>query len=585
MNSFLLRSHKLNLTKCGVGKTTLMTMVFALFLAFGSKGAALSGTYTICGSGCSYSSFASAASALSSNGVNGAVTFNVATGSYNEAISISSISGASSTNTITFKGAGKGSTRLYNALSSNSAVVMLSGASYVSFQDMTIEYTGTSSLYTVYLSSANYNSFKNCKLLGPVITSVTAYPYVIFMNSSNYNTFDANIIRGGYYTIYMNNYSSNYTYGNNTLKGNKITQGYQFLMYVYGSFHDVFDGNILDSATYTYSYGVYSYYAGGSIYRNNQFLGTNFYYAMLAYYSNNYGSNAPFLMYNNIIGPLSSNTYYGVAFFNYNYATNFQIYHNTFATQSSSGYVFYAYTYGTSVFDLRNNIFYNSGSATLAYLGTASWYTYLDGNDWYKKSGGVLMNYASANYSDVPSFKTAAATSGFAANDLAVNVNFASSTDYHVDQNKSNPYSPFMGLTTDVDGDSRCKLYPTTGADESNFGKGPVVANFFGPDTVFYGSPAIFYNSAKAGEPKIFAWYINGVKVTDSIHLETTSLKGPVDKIKLVVEGCGGKDSIEKLVVVDTPSVAPTTDFIADKNTIMQGFPAQWDPKLGIHVT
>src|SRR6185437_14374496 len=96
----------------------------------------LSGTYTICASGCDYSTFSDAVNDLNNNGVSGPVTFNADTGSYNESIYIYSISGASSTNTITFNGAGF-NTHLYYSLSNYSygGVLYLDYTNYVTFKN------------------------------------------------------------------------------------------------------------------------------------------------------------------------------------------------------------------------------------------------------------------------------------------------------------------------------------------------------------------------------------------------------------------------------------------------------------------
>ena len=81
---------------------TFSLLLSGLFFYNTAFGQALSGSYTI-GSGGSYSTFTAAVADLTSNGVSGPVTFNVISGTYTEQISIGSISGASSTNTITFQ--------------------------------------------------------------------------------------------------------------------------------------------------------------------------------------------------------------------------------------------------------------------------------------------------------------------------------------------------------------------------------------------------------------------------------------------------------------------------------------------------
>jgi len=64
--------------------------------------AQLNGTYTI-GSTGNYTSFTAAVSALTSNGISGPVVFNIAPGIYNEQISITAITGSSTSNTVTFQ--------------------------------------------------------------------------------------------------------------------------------------------------------------------------------------------------------------------------------------------------------------------------------------------------------------------------------------------------------------------------------------------------------------------------------------------------------------------------------------------------
>ena len=96
-------------------------------ISFGTVYAQLSGTKTI-GSGGDYSTFTAAVNALTSQGVSGAVTFNVLTGTYTEQITIGQISGASGTNTITFQsqtGVAANVTLQFTPTSSNNYVVWL----------------------------------------------------------------------------------------------------------------------------------------------------------------------------------------------------------------------------------------------------------------------------------------------------------------------------------------------------------------------------------------------------------------------------------------------------------------------------
>src|SRR5437016_6118929 len=97
-------------------KINLRSKVLRIFLLFGiilvissaSVNAQLSGTYTICSSGCNYSSIGAAVTALNTSGINSTVTFKVSSGTYNESVTVNPVTGASAVNTVTFQGTGRG---------------------------------------------------------------------------------------------------------------------------------------------------------------------------------------------------------------------------------------------------------------------------------------------------------------------------------------------------------------------------------------------------------------------------------------------------------------------------------------------
>ena len=80
----------------------LYLFVLSSFIAF-AVNAQLNGNYTIGGASPSYSTVAEAVDSLNKKGVNGAVNFHIRSGNYNAQFTIENISGASATNSITFK--------------------------------------------------------------------------------------------------------------------------------------------------------------------------------------------------------------------------------------------------------------------------------------------------------------------------------------------------------------------------------------------------------------------------------------------------------------------------------------------------
>ena len=209
----------------------------------------LSGTYTIdaSGSGSSnYTSFGAAVTALSTSGVNGAVTFNVASGTYTEQVTIPAITGASATNTITFQAdpANTTAATLTYAPTSSSAnwTLRLDGTSYVTIKGLTLQSTGSS--------------------YGRIVDTYGANTTISFID----NTFDgsAGTSSSSYYSgIYYTYSSTTEAMGNWTITGNTFTD-VSYGAYIYGKSYTTsmdtitFDNNTL---TCSGSYGFYLRYA------------------------------------------------------------------------------------------------------------------------------------------------------------------------------------------------------------------------------------------------------------------------------------------------------------------------------------
>ena len=206
--------------------------------------AQLSGTYTIDpnGTGTSnYTSFTSAISALSTSGVNGAVTFNVKQGTYSEQVTIPSLTGASASNSITFQA---------DPTNTSDAIVTYSP-------------TGTSDNWTVRLNGCNDVAIK-----GLVITSGgTTYGRLLDYtgNVANIslidNTFDgiasstSSYYAGIYYT------SPAQAQGNWIISGNTM-EDVSYAMYIYATSYTTGADTIVieDNVISTNYYGLYPRY-------------------------------------------------------------------------------------------------------------------------------------------------------------------------------------------------------------------------------------------------------------------------------------------------------------------------------------
>ena len=123
-----------------------ISLFILAFLFAVSANAQLSGTYTISANSADnpdYSSFSAAASALSA-GVSGEVIFQVFPGTYEEYVTINSISGTSSTNRVIFRGMGTDNQQVVitsNAGYTDNSTLKLNGANFVTFENLTITTT------------------------------------------------------------------------------------------------------------------------------------------------------------------------------------------------------------------------------------------------------------------------------------------------------------------------------------------------------------------------------------------------------------------------------------------------------------
>jgi PKD repeat protein len=545
----------------------LVLLILSAFLKTTTAHAAMAGTYTVCNSGCDFSSPSDAISNLNSQGVSGPVVFNVYAGTYSGSVSIGSISGASSTNTITFNGAGASAT----ILSSGSSYVMqMNSTQWVTFQNM--QFNFSSSGECLYINSTSNCTFDNCRIISPVYASPSyLFCYNIEAFYMSNCTFSNCRMEGGYYGCL-------FEYGGyNKFTHNKFVNYYYAGFYSYnsgGTGQDQITGNTFDSSAYAYGdYGLLSYYENGGTFTGNTLIGAG----MEVVYPNN-GSTSVLADYsNNII--IEPNYAYTYPFEIITYNNNVRIAHNTvyLSPNNSAYYGVYIYSAASGDVSVMDNIFDIEGSATSTGIyisGSASNYGKLDGNDYFTSSTpGVLssVNVLGNPYTSYKALYAALTAKGFetySSNLKPTFVNLAKN-DFHLNQSVPNPTGVDAGISKDIDGDSRCKLFPSAGADESNYGKtSKPVAKFYGPTTIYSGAPTTFYNTAKVGMPQTYKWYVNGTYVTDSIHLTTMLATYPSVTVKLEVTNCAGTVSTTSTFSVVYPSAAPVSDFISDKNTI-----------------
>jgi gliding motility-associated-like protein len=255
----ILRGHVFN-------KKFLITLCLGFSFIVEAQ-AQVSGTFTINSAvatgGSNFQTFSAAVASLSS-GVNGAVVFNVQSGSgpYNEQVVLNNITGTSATNTITFNC----NAVTLSFLSTNTnqrAGVKLNNTDYVTFDNLTVLPQAANANEYGYgfhlLNDADHNTIKNCHITNFVDWNYPENHEGIVINGNNANAIDPgysncddnviqrNIISGGSIGITLSSIpvGSNPTVfmTGNKILNNEISNTIYYGMQIFYTSGSLVDGN------------------------------------------------------------------------------------------------------------------------------------------------------------------------------------------------------------------------------------------------------------------------------------------------------------------------------------------------------
>ncbi|WP_074405951.1 T9SS type A sorting domain-containing protein [Aquimarina megaterium] len=313
--------------------------------------AQLSGIYTIDGdkpmSQTNFTSFASAINALNTEGIDAAVTFNVASGFYYEQLYIDRVQGASETNTITFQsatGQNEDVVLVYPAvLDEDPHVVRFQNeAAFFAFRNM--RFINSSEHYDLVF---HFNNTHDVTLEGNKIESINT------SNDSNNGFLTSALIgctQNKNITI-SNNHLTNAKFGirttlyNNSnflISGNTMESFEDYAISIYGS-HTIENNEIKNSQNGTYS-------EGNITIKGNYIHGIN-----------RYGINCTSgLIINNVIDdPISE---HGVCVFSSHMKSDMTIMQNTMISTGLYGRVLFLEYRSRGKLKIQNNNFYYGGT-------------------------------------------------------------------------------------------------------------------------------------------------------------------------------------------------------------------------------
>ncbi|MEX0968201.1 MAG: PKD domain-containing protein [Bacteroidia bacterium] len=478
---------------------TILLALGGIFMFPVASQAQLSGNYTInptaSASSTNYQNWASAVGDLISAsrtdlgtaqgpGVNGAVTITVYDSVYNTQVEITAITGASSTNTITFKSAGGDSTACVlrhasSAFTSDDYVLMLNGADYITFQQIGFERTGTNANSTVIqlTGDADYNKFIRCWMQGRRMPSNSSlgFQYGIgsifhFTGNADNTEIRQNKMIYGYNGIYGTQSATN-----NTIKDNVIDTSGSAGIYLTSQSNLRIISNTFNMGDFGPSMGHYTSYGlriesspSMLVTKNKVYMmATNGQVVRAMIIANTTSTaSAPTMVTNNWIwadGGTGDCT--GLAVYLVNYVKFY--YNNILITNSlANGSAYYHYaTYSNTYVNLINNSLVNKGGGYIYNVpGTNTGdIDTVDYNNTYV-SGSKFANWGGTDYNTLSAWKSA---SSKGSNSVYGDPGFTSNTDLHVSNiNLNGKARPYTSVPDDIDGEIRNTSTPDIGADE-----------------------------------------------------------------------------------------------------------------------
>lgn len=460
-------------------KKKLFYLTIILFAQL-STYAQLSGTKTIGGSGADYSTIAAAVSALHSSGVNGAVVFNIASGTYTEQVAINSISGASATNTITFKSAANDSSTVNIQYAStttnvNNYIIKFNSAKYITFQAVTMERTGSNinAVVVEFAGTTNHNSINNCVLKNSLTSESGFFSSLVYAthtspNNISYITFNNNSFINGSIGIYMEGVSSASLNAGAVITNNIFTNQYRWTIKL--SFQDapIINNNTITSTSGFYDYSaIFNFYSENGMQVQNNKISANKGFGIRMQLCS--GQSLVSLITNNFIvfsGP-------GAYGFHYSNSGSHHIYYNSVNLYGSSNTGMYVDGSSSNNIRFQNNIITVGSSGNCMNVTTSTNFPFLiaDYNDYYFPSGNMGTWKSSTNLTSLAAWKSA---SNLDYNSININPNYTSNTNLYITgiggvsrQGSSALTSPSVSI--DIDGDSRHSVKPDIGAHEFSY--------------------------------------------------------------------------------------------------------------------
>jgi len=439
----------------------------------------LAGTYSINPalpvSTTNFTSFTSVIDALYCGGISSNVTFEVASGTYNEQISLGPVMGTGPGSRITFTSAtGNPADVIITyapVVSTANYILNINGIEYVTFENMTLTNTGAALGHVIEFTGNSDSVIIRNNVLNGIVNASTSTAFSVVYSAADLNNntvFDGNAIHNGNSGIYVKGVGTADRETGVKIINNTISNFSYYGIYSYYTTDLHIDGNTIisapESGTYTSLYGIYAYYSDSLKALSNNHVKLTPVSSAYGVYMPNVVNNAVSRaqVNNNMISVISSvsssSTFYGMYF---STASYLDVYYNSIYVRNTSTSSNGLYMSSGDNFRLLNNNLVNNGGGRAIYAGT-SVLSSSDYNNLY--TNGATLGYYTAARADLAAWQTA---SSMDAHSVSLMPNFYGEQNLHlVDFSLMGLATPVATVLNDIDGDVRDVTTPDIGADE-----------------------------------------------------------------------------------------------------------------------
>ena len=522
----------------------------------------LSGTYTIGGNQADFSSLTEACSYLAEKGMCDTVTFLIKAGTYYEEAEVSSVSGLSASTPLIIRGENKNTVFLNP---SSNFILNISQASHILIENITFQGYNQANAWSILLQITNNshhviirnNIFKGFSIAH---STVMVKVYQLYANSDHILIENNKFIDG---TEHIHVYGNSYL---GTSKYIKILNNYSEYaennaIFLYLTDSCLIENNTIIGDSSFSTTGLKMVKCRQSIIQNNKIH--NFTIAA-SINDENLNANDTSLFLNNFFycnsGSQTSDIY-GL-FLGTSAKINF--YHNTFKLVTTIADSSFLLIYGgwNNDIALVNNLLIAEDKAKLIKYENTNSNISFNHNDFYYGMDPKKFFINTTAYTFYQFFSYT--NKGYSLLNYKLNKDphFVSATNLHLDSNYKALSGVNLGVLYDIDGDARCGILATLGADESNYAYQKPSISIDCPDTFCRGNLAVISNNTIADGIIKYSWFYNNQLVSEAKNYTFTPMTIGIDTIKLIARNCQHADTFTKVFRI----VSIAADFYTSNN-------------------